>query len=141
MSKIERIKCGNGNCFLVEEEDNAILVDTSRIKYKDMILEKCKGHNVRLIVLTHGHVDHIQNAAYLSRKLNAPIAMHKADFELTKNNMLEPLSAHTLPGKYMFYPTKSMLYGDRIKMEKSALKISNLKNVTVHFGHGKSMIL
>ena len=83
MNNIERIKCGNGNVYLVSEGDNAILVDTCREQYRGMIRDECKAKNVRLIILTHGHIDHIQNAAYLSEKLNALIAMHKADYELT----------------------------------------------------------
>ena len=203
MSNIERIQCGNGNCYLVYEGDDAILVDTCRAQHRYKILEACKNKNVKLIVLTHGHVDHIQNAAYLSKELNAPIAMHKADYELSKDNMKEPLSAHKILGKLvlalsiksfrediiesfepevflqegdtlefygiqaavvelpghtkgsiglmvdegalivgdalmnMFYPTKSMLYGDRNMMEKSAKKISSYNDTTIYLGHGK----
>ena len=96
---IERIQCGNGNCYIIKGENSSVLVDTARPKFSEKILERCKANNVKLIVLTHGHVDHVQNAAYLSKVLNAPIAMHKADYELTKNNMLQPLSAHSLFGK------------------------------------------
>ena len=99
MSNIERIKCGNGNAFLVTEGDSVILVDTSITKFRDTILERCSTKNVRLIVLTHGHFDHIQNAAYLSGKLNAPIAMHKDDLALIKDNSAEPIMAQTLLGK------------------------------------------
>ena len=94
MNKVHRIKCGNGNCYLVSKGNNTILVDTSRTKYKDEILELCRTKDVKLILLTHGHVDHIQNAAYLSKELNAPIAMHKADYALIKDNMTEPMFAH-----------------------------------------------
>jgi len=74
MSNIERIQCGSGNCYLVYEGNNAILVDTSRARYRNKILQTCKKKKVNLIVLTHGHVDHIQNAMYLANELNAPIA-------------------------------------------------------------------
>lgn len=99
MKKIERIACGNGNCFLVQEGDRAILVDTCRTKYREQILAACRQVKTTLIVLTHGHVDHIQNAAWLAQQLQVPIAMHQADRELARNNLLEPLSAHSLPGK------------------------------------------
>jgi len=113
MNNIKRIKCGNGNVYLVSEGDNAILVDTCREQYRGMIRDECKAKNVRLIILTHGHIDHIQNAAYLSEKLNAPIAMHKADFELTKNNWSEPMYAHTLSGKIILGLSKhSFEYGN-----------------------------
>lgn len=203
MGKIERIKCGNGNCYLVSEGNNAILVDTSRTQYKDEILETCRKKDIKLIILTHGHVDHIQNAAYLSKELNAPIAMHKADYELINDNMRESMSADGILGKLvlalsmksfkedkippfepaiylqegdslepygiqatvlelsghtkgsiglkvgetdiivgdalmnMFYPAKSLLYGNKEMMEKSAKKISDINNATVYFGHGK----
>lgn len=204
MGNIERIQCGNANCYLVCDGDNAILVDTSRTQFRNKILEICKSKNVSLIVLTHGHVDHIQNAAYLSKQLNAPIAMHIADYELSKDNMIEPLYAHNIFGKLilalsiksfqqdkiqpfepkvylqegcslenygvqatiielpghtkgsiglmigetdiivgdalmnMFYPSKSMLYGNREAMEQSAKRITEFSGVTIHFGHGKS---
>lgn len=203
MSCIERIKCGNGNCYLVDGGQNAILVDTSRTQFGDKILQICKKKKVRLIVLTHGHVDHVQNAAYLSKELGVPIAMHKADVELTKNNLLEPLSADRPLGKLllaltnksfkldaippfepdiylqegdslegfgvdatiielpghtkgsiglkvgdadiivgdalmnMFYPSQSLLYGNKLNMEKSVEKISRQRNATIYFGHGK----
>jgi len=88
MVSIERIICGNGNCFLVSNDDGSILVDTARPEHRNKIVEACKNKAVKLIVLTHGHVDHVQNAAYLSRELHAPIAMHEADYELIKDNML-----------------------------------------------------
>jgi len=204
MCKITRIQCGNGNCFCVEDNGNTILIDTSRTQYRDKILAVCKDKNVRLIVLTHGHVDHIQNAAALSNALNAPIAMHEADYKLIKNNMEETMSSDTLLGKLvlalsmrsfqqdkvenfepdiflndgdtlddygvkgaiiglpghtegsigilvgdsdifvgdalmnMVYPTKSLLYGNRADMYKSAEKISAFQFATIHFGHGKS---
>ena len=203
--KITRIPCGNGNCFCVEDGDNAILVDTSCAEYRDKILAVCKPKNIQLIVLTHGHFDHIQNAAFLSDKLNAPIAMHRDDIALIKDKLAEPIMAHTLLGKVimkvsqkgfdqakveqfepgifledsyslskygvsatiiglpghtkgsigvvvgnhdiivgdalmnMVHPTKSPLYGNRALMEQSAAIISALGDVTVHFGHGKSV--
>ncbi len=203
MTRITGIKCGNGNCFCAEQGDSAMLIDTAGTKYLDKILSVCKGKNIRLIVLTHGHVDHIQNAAALQRELHAPIAMHVGDVGLIQNNLAEPMSAHTLLGKLVlaltksnlkhriepfkpdlflrdgdrldaygidatviglpghtkgsigilldsgdffvgdalmniFYPAKSLLYGKREIMLKSAYKISGAESHTIHFGHGKS---
>lgn len=63
---IQQIKCGNVNCYLITEGNHSILVDTGRVAYKEKILKFCKGANVQLIVLTHGHVNHIQNGAQKS---------------------------------------------------------------------------
>ena len=114
MNNIERIKCGNGNVYLVCDGDNAVLVDTCRKQFRDMVPERCKTKNVRLILLTHGHIDHVQNAAYFSKELNAPIAMHKADYGLTKDNRAEPMSAHTLLGKVILKLSQKSFETDKI---------------------------
>ena len=115
MSSIERIKCGNGNVYLVSNGDKAILIDTCRESYRDKILEKCKRKKVSLIILTHGHVDHIQNAAFLSKRLNVPIALHKGDYELIKDNWAQPMSARSFLGKIILMLSKKSIKTDRIE--------------------------
>ena len=78
MSRIKRVHCGDVNCHLVQGEQGAILVDTGRAGYGEKLLPLCRQWDVRLIVLTHGHLDHVQNAAFLSQQLEIPIAMHRA---------------------------------------------------------------
>lgn len=99
MATIQRIPCGNVNCYLLREGNQAILVDTGRTKHRDKVLAACRDVTVNLIFLTHGHIDHVQNAAFLSEKLGAPIAMHRADVPLIEDNMRQPLQAHSPLGK------------------------------------------
>lgn len=99
MENIKRIKCGNGNCYIVSNAENAVLVDTCREKYRDKILNACKPYNIRLLILTHGHLDHVQNAAYLAKELDVPIAMSRADVELIDNNIAQSLEAESFMGK------------------------------------------
>lgn len=115
MSNIERIQCGNGNAYLLSDGDSAMLVDTSRVAYRDMVLQKCKAKNVRAILLTHGHVDHVQNAAFLSKALRVPIIMHRDDYELTKDNWAEPMFAHTPLGKIIVSLSRRSFEKDRIE--------------------------
>ena len=44
------------NCYLLKGKDGAVLVDTGETGYEEKILEACAGENVRLIMLTHGHI-------------------------------------------------------------------------------------
>ena len=106
---ITRIECGTGNCFIIGGENGAVLVDTSVKEYRDKIHGVCKDKNIKLIALTHGHWDHTQNAAYLSKTLNAPIAMHKADYGLITNNMDEPMSADKFWGKRLLSSVKQRI--------------------------------
>ncbi len=85
MTWIKRIPCGMVNCYLLTGKNGAVLVDTGETGYEEKILEACAGKNVRLIMLTHGHIDHIQNAAYLARELKAPIGMNEKDLALKQN--------------------------------------------------------
>ncbi|MDE7270653.1 MAG: MBL fold metallo-hydrolase [Acetatifactor sp.] len=97
--EIHRIVCGNVNCYIVAENGNAILIDTGRKKYREKVLKQCRKFSVNLIVLTHGHLDHCQNAAYLADALSVPIAMHEKDRNLIPDNRTQLLSAKTFLGK------------------------------------------
>jgi len=110
MYQIVQIKAGS-NCYLVSENDSSILVDTGLKGNERKILKACKGKNVKLIVLTHGHIDHIQNAAYLSKQLQAPIAMHENDVELIHNNLCHEMKANGFPGNIIrFFSVMSAKY-------------------------------
>ena len=98
---ITPVYCGINNAYLLSQGENAVLIDTAVRKDRRKILRACEGKNVRLIVLTHGHYDHTQNAAYLSRTLGAPIAMHPADVPLLRDILAEPLVSPVWTGKIL----------------------------------------
>ena len=101
MSRVRRVPCGDVNCHLIQGEQGAVLVDTGRAGYGEKLLPLCQRWDVRLIVLTHGHLDHVQNAAFLSRQLDVPIAMHRADLELLEDNDRQPMQAHRPLGRFL----------------------------------------
>ena len=96
---VNRIKCGNGNCYIIEGESGSVLVDTAKSEYRDQIISRCIEKNVKLIILTHGHIDHCENAYFISRELGVPIAMCKKDEELIQNNLKQKLNAKSFLGK------------------------------------------
>lgn len=99
MGEIHRIRCGNVNCYIVENGSGGVLVDTGRREFARRVLEACRRYRVRLIVLTHGHFDHAENAAFLSEALGVPIGMSGRDLDLISSNANQALSAETLLGK------------------------------------------
>lgn len=99
MSEIHRIKCGNGNCYIVENGIDGVLVDTGKKEFVNQVIEKCKVYHVKLILLTHAHFDHAENAALLSDMLGIPIGMSESDCNLIRANTNQKLSANTLLGK------------------------------------------
>lgn len=99
MVEIHRIPGGNVNCYIASDNGRAILIDTGRKSYREKILKICREYQVELIVLTHGHMDHCQNAAYLKEALHIPIAMSAKDMDLIPDNRKQPLFARTFLGK------------------------------------------
>ncbi len=78
------------NSYLVRTEQGFFLVDTgfrnTRHRLEDSLEHLCSHPgDLKLIILTHGDFDHTGNAAYLRRKFNAPIAMHRSDAGMLEN--------------------------------------------------------
>ncbi len=99
MGEIHRIKCGNGNCYIIENGKQGILIDTGKREFANQVIEACKSYNVRLLILTHGHFDHAENAAQISEKLGIPIGMNENDLNLIESNNNQKLYAETFLGK------------------------------------------
>jgi len=85
------------NAYLIKENNQFLLVDTGGPMMMDrpyndrreLLVQKlkengcCKG-NLKLILLTHGDIDHSGNAAYLSKEYGACVGMAKEDLELVE---------------------------------------------------------
>ena len=99
MSDIHRIRCGNGNCYIIENGTDGILIDTGKREYADKVIGQCRFYNVKLLVLTHAHFDHAENAARISDALGIPIGMNEQDLDLIPSNNNQHMSAATIPGK------------------------------------------
>lgn len=125
MAEIHRIAGGNVNCYIVAHKDKAILIDTGRKKLREKVLKKCKDLHVNLIVLTHGHMDHCQNAAYLARTLNIPIAMSKKDRNLIPDNRKQSLSAKTFLGKIVLSVSLSSFEKDTLETFEPEIYLEN----------------
>lgn len=72
------------NSYLLKTEKGHILIDTGIKKRRNQLEEKlkaarCKPGNLDLIIITHGHADHVGNAAYLRDKYKTKIAIHRGD--------------------------------------------------------------
>lgn len=72
------------NLYLIDTDTGVVVVDTGFGNAAPFVLKKLKElerspRDVRLIFLTHAHVDHIGSAAALRRLTGAPIGLHRAD--------------------------------------------------------------
>ena len=98
MTTIKRIKGGTDNCYLVTDGRAAILVDTAGRQYLDLVTAECDKYEMKLIVLTHVHFDHAENAAELSKRYGVPVAIHPKDEELFESFDKQPLKSSGVVG-------------------------------------------
>jgi hydroxyacylglutathione hydrolase len=87
---ITTIGLGGVNCYALAAGDDFVLVDTGLATSRGRLQERlrrlgCKpadggvAGRLKLVLLTHGDVDHAGNAAYLQRAYHTPVAIHAAD--------------------------------------------------------------
>ena len=98
---IERISCGSVNCYIIGRPGKCSLVDTATEEYFPQLYPRAAELGVRLIVLTHGHYDHVCGAAKLAAALGVPIAMHPADTPLLRQPDCSAMYADTFTGRVM----------------------------------------
>lgn len=72
------------NLYLLDSKNGVVIVDTGFGNAAPLVLQKLQElkrapREVRLIFLTHAHMDHVGSAAALRRLTGAPIALHNAD--------------------------------------------------------------
>jgi len=75
------------NCYLIEDDDGVTIVDAGLPRMwvaANQALEEIgrSPNDVKALILTHGHFDHVGFAARLQRDWNVPVFIHQADASL-----------------------------------------------------------
>jgi len=75
------------NCYLLKNDAGYYLIDAGMKKgwaqlENQMEEAGCRPGDLKLIIITHGHLDHVGNAAHLRDRYGAKIAMHHGDTEI-----------------------------------------------------------
>ena len=101
--EIHRIEVRETNCYLLRGEGGAVLVDSGPPGVADRVISAAQAagvgpSDIRLIVITHGHLDHYGSAAAVKGWCGAPVAASPGEPEFTRDlrNTLPP--ARTLRG-------------------------------------------
>ena len=103
---VNMITCGHGNCYVLRGKRGDILIDTCTKEYRGEMEVWLHNYDIRLIVLTHGHIDHIGNAAYFSRLYGADIAMCVYDMKLARDNNIHRFYGIGAAGKLLAAASK-----------------------------------
>lgn len=121
--KIQWIKGKTDNCYIVSEGKDAVLVDTASGESYETVLKECSKYNIRLIVLTHVHFDHAENAAKLSRIFGVPVAYHPADDPLFDSFDNQPLKSFGIVGKVVLGMSLKVLRNTAVERPDNIIHI------------------
>jgi glyoxylase-like metal-dependent hydrolase (beta-lactamase superfamily II) len=93
---IHQVDSVNGNCFLIVR-DGLTLIDTGMpgngakiVTYIQDILKR-KPTDIKTIVLTHFHIDHVGDAGDLKKLSGAKVAIHEADADFVAGRKTQPV--------------------------------------------------
>jgi hydroxyacylglutathione hydrolase len=83
--RVHLITMGIAPAYLIESDAGLVLVDAGLPGYECRVLRRMQAlerDGLRLIYITHAHLDHYGSAAALRRLTGAPIAIHPADADV-----------------------------------------------------------
>lgn len=101
--QIYTIKLGVDQCYLIGDKD-WIMIDAGMSNQKKKLLKKLVGfgikpEQIKLVIITHGHWDHIGSANDIKELTGAKIAMHENEKEWLEKSIINLPPGVTLWGK------------------------------------------
>jgi glyoxylase-like metal-dependent hydrolase (beta-lactamase superfamily II) len=101
---IETIRLGFVNAFLVRAGDGFVLIDSGLVRQwkeleEELMSAGCEPGGLKLVVLTHGDLDHVGNCGNLKKKYGAPVAMHRGDAARVTDGVFVKRKARSLKFK------------------------------------------
>ncbi len=120
------------NCYLVgcKQTNQGLVIDPGAEADKILKLTNKKNLNIKYIINTHAHIDHIGANKYLKEMLeNVQICMHEKDIKFLKDSSLN-LSDFAPPGsqdEFLPFPNPDIVLHNGLQ-----LKIGNLKADILH---------
>ncbi len=108
------------NAYLLRTDVGCVLVDTGMRGHRETVESRIAGsgcaEQLKLIIITHGDVDHVGNARYLRERFGAPIAMNEAEVPMTRDgDMLANRSARVTLVRRILRSVVRLKEGDRFE--------------------------
>ncbi|MFA6753179.1 MAG: MBL fold metallo-hydrolase [Bacilli bacterium] len=117
MKKINNIIYDNLDYFkayLIKGQDGDVLIDTGFSSSRKKLKRLLDKNNVKLIILTHAHLDHVWNAKYFKKRYGCQIAISKNDLENLDNSIINSIPVNKY---YNFSAIFANYFMKRIKIE------------------------
>ena len=111
------------NCYLVTdvESGESVLIDPGAMSPR--LNAALKEHNVKYILLTHGHYDHILGVAEAKRITGADVLISNEDAPCLYNDELSRAGLHFPEPQEHLYADRTLSDGDIITLGKKEIKV------------------
>ena len=111
------------NCYILYDENTleAAVIDPG--SFDREVKKAVEGLNVRYILLTHGHFDHILGAGDLQKATGAEILIHRLDEECLTSSQANLGSAFAGTGEICLKADRLLDEGDRISFGNTELTV------------------
>jgi hydroxyacylglutathione hydrolase len=124
-TQIHTIKLGFDQCYLIGDKD-WIMIDAGQANKKKEFLKKLadlgiKPEQIKLVIITHGHWDHIGSANDIKELTGAKIAMHENEKEWLEKSIIILPPGVTLWGK--IFSKIMLLFRPLIKIPSAKVDI------------------
>lgn len=67
------------NCYLISKNSDAVIIDPGHSENSVTDYIRANKFNLRAVILTHGHFDHIAGVDFFAKQFNAPVYIHNLD--------------------------------------------------------------
>ena len=141
MAEIKRIKGGTDNCYIVSEGRSAILIDTASAACFDQVAGECDRYEMKLIVLTHVHFDHAENAAALSKRYGVPVAICREDEELFESFDKQPLKPAGIVGRIVLWLSLKVLRNTVVERPENLIYVTDGDDLSAYGINAKIIAL
>ncbi|MDQ2087543.1 MBL fold metallo-hydrolase [Herbivorax sp. ANBcel31] len=123
----------DSNCYIVYDNNEGIIIDAGVDTSEVLNVLNEKKINIKYIVLTHIHIDHICHVDELREKTGAKVLVHKNDSE----KLLDPM----LNGSGFFGQKTSFKPADRVLEDNDEISAGGINFKIIHTpGHSSGSI-
>jgi glyoxylase-like metal-dependent hydrolase (beta-lactamase superfamily II) len=127
-NRVLPIKFGHVNIYLIKTEVGYIQVDTGMPNTAKKFEETLRIHGidvdeVMLIILTHGHLDHVGAVAQIQKSTGGKVLCHRSYADLLANGKIEKAVPQNLTGRVLHILTGFL--GSKIETVKADIVIDN----------------